>query len=378
MRVTDFNALDMVTVQLIGISNTLYNVWKQNLLMAIEDMEEMIVLEEVNDLQRIIDFGIRSIPAFALEKEVLLDQVKEVPNKEEFKLMIETRLLKIKNTMKKIIVPIDFSENANNAFCYASQLATEFDSKLSLVHVCHPGTDTINNLAIPTMDELVAYNKERLEKFVETGHSSDGGTSLIAQKIEQEPIVGFVNEELIKLSKQEDTDAIVMGTRGEGGVFERVFGSVSSHVSQKANCPVWLIPPEAKFQGLKKIAYASNFESSDSQVFSKILDLSFLFESELYFVHVSENKEEVPLDSLALETQFKEKVPFFDVNVDVLEGDAPWKALNAYITEKDIDLLVLVTRKRTFWENIIHKSQTKEMVLHAKVPLLVMHVEDQA
>jgi len=361
----------MVTVQLIGVGNELYNSWKENLLMALEDIEEKILLEEVNDLQRIIDFGIRSIPAFALEEEVLLDQIDETPDKAAFKLVIENRLLKMKNAMKKIVVPVDFSESSNNAYQYALELSKEFDASLQLVHVCHPGTDLINN-TIPTLEELVSYNKEKLEKFGTIDQPSTDDLPTINREL----VVGFVNEELIKLSEKADTNAIVMGTRGEGGVFERIFGSVSSYVSRKANCPVWLIPPEATFKGLKKIAFASNFESADDNIFSKTQDLSFLFESELHLVHVSDDKETIPLDSLALETQFKGNVPSLAIKVDVLTGERPWKALNNYAVKNDIDLLVLVTKKRTFWENLIHKSQTKEMVFHAKVPMLIMHVED--
>ncbi|MFT5166707.1 MAG: nucleotide-binding universal stress UspA family protein [Saprospiraceae bacterium] len=41
-----------------------------------------------------------------------------------------------------------------------------------------------------------------------------------------------------------------------------------------------------------------------------------------------------------------------------------------------MDLIVVVTKHRSFWEGLRTKSITKEMVFHTKVPLLILHLDD--
>lgn len=55
---------------------------------------------------------------------------------------------------------------------------------------------------------------------------------------------GLPAEELLKAADDTDADMIVVGARGAGGFKRLLLGSVSTHVTHHAHCPVAVIPPE--------------------------------------------------------------------------------------------------------------------------------------
>ena len=57
-------------------------------------------------------------------------------------------------------------------------------------------------------------------------------------------------------------------------------------------------------------------------------------------------------------------------------GDDVVEQLNEYALFNNIDLIILVTHQRSFWESILHKSITRKALLGAGLPLLVMHSDD--
>jgi nucleotide-binding universal stress UspA family protein len=55
---------------------------------------------------------------------------------------------------------------------------------------------------------------------------------------------GLPAEELLKAADDTDADMIVVGARGAGGFKKLLLGSVSTHLTHHAHCPVAVIPPE--------------------------------------------------------------------------------------------------------------------------------------
>ncbi|MEM8908431.1 MAG: universal stress protein, partial [Bacteroidota bacterium] len=178
-------------------------------------------------------------------------------------------------------------------------------------------------------------------------------------------------------SKAPETEILVMGTTGKGGVLEKLFGSISSMVSQKAHCPVWLVPPQVEFKGLQNLLYASNYQSADSDLMRHIVEFADEFTANIHMVHVEESPwvGEYQLNEVLIEQLFRQKAPALEFKMSVIRGSSVWESLYQYAEDHHIDLIVLATRHRKFWENLLHTSITKSMVLNARTPLLVYHLD---
>ena len=276
--------------------------------------------------------------------------------------------------MKKFLVPTDFSNTSRNALHYALHLAKELKAEsIEIVHVFLPETAGEADF-IPPIVQLMESRKEMLQTFVrESLKEAEPAPCAITHEV----LIGFPGDELSQVS--EDYDMIVMGTTGQSGILEKIFGSVSSSVSQRAYCPVLLVPHEARFQPLRHIIYASNYESADSEMVEKLAEFNRPFKAHVHFVHVK-RKKDIPVGFAKAKEEifrelFKEGEPGFAFDIAEVENDDVAEGLSQYADEKNADMAVMVTRHRSIWESFLHRSQTKRMALATHIPLMVLHLD---
>ncbi len=275
--------------------------------------------------------------------------------------------------MKKIILPTDFSETAQNAFRYAQQFAAYLgQSRIEVVHVFMPQVESEYPNFAPPITEFMKIREEMLDRFIEEQRLPD----LPDLEIAKELLVGFAAEEINRKAAKEDL--IIMGTTGQSGVINRLFGSVSTAVTKGANCPVILVPGSVAFQPFHHILYASNYESADDDMLEDLMDFNRPFNANIHFVHVrtsgrddfQKTKEQI------FEELFEKGEPSFAFEIEEVAGESVTEGLNAYTRNHPVDLVVMVNCRHSFWTSIFDKSQTRDMVLHTQQPLMVLHLEE--
>jgi nucleotide-binding universal stress UspA family protein len=151
--------------------------------------------------------------------------------------------------LKRILVPTDFSEPAQEAFQTAVELAQQFSAQLLMVHIVPPVPVPYQPLVSPTpafditsyLQELVKISKDTLQNYV-IEHVPEGVPATISVA------AGDPAYEILRLAKELESDIIVIATHGHGGWRHFLFGSVAEKVVRQAPCPVLVVhaPPEAK------------------------------------------------------------------------------------------------------------------------------------
>lgn len=277
--------------------------------------------------------------------------------------------------MKTILVPTDFSPTAKCAFFYARKLAEALgDAQIKLVHVFMPAVESEYPNFVPPVSEFLQIREDMLRDFSEEACREEAGETAVAIAVERELLVGFPADEICRISGEHDL--IVMGTTGESALLNKLFGSVSSAVARRAKCPVILVPRDMAFQGFNHILYASNYESASPEMINTLLEFNRPFGACIHFVHVrdtetdryTKTKEEI------FEELFEKGEPPFSFHMAEVDADTVSEGINRYADDQHIDLVVMVNQPRSFWEGFFHKSRTKEMALHARLPLMVLHV----
>ncbi|MFA5804531.1 MAG: universal stress protein [Melioribacteraceae bacterium] len=138
--------------------------------------------------------------------------------------------------IKKILVPIDFSDYSKNALKYAVQFAKQFNAKIYLVYVVepmiYPADFSMGQVAIPSADiDLHSRAEEELRKL-----SKDFINGSLQVEILIKTGKPFV--EIIETASANDIDLIIIATHGHTGVEHLLFGSTAEKVVRKAPCPV--------------------------------------------------------------------------------------------------------------------------------------------
>ena len=279
--------------------------------------------------------------------------------------------------MKQFLFPTDFSESSKNAFKYAIALARKMDAQIKVVHCFAPAFDPNQPLVIEPLAENQRLVEERLKQFIQLYPNEMVDEDLLRVHRESSGMMGFPVEEIVRLTINEPIDMVIMATRTNHGLLDRLFGTVSAAVSQHAHCPVLLIPNGVSYEPLNHILYATNVEALEDALVDQLVSFASLFGSTIHFVHV-EQEDTVPIaitDQL-MQQLFKEKAPSLAFEFVRIQEERIVDGLLQYVDSQPINLVSIGTKHRSFWERILHKSQTKAMALKTKKPLLVIHLED--
>lgn len=145
-------------------------------------------------------------------------------------------------SIKRILLPTDFSEYADAARKYACGFADEFGSELHLLHVLevhvNPTPELGMGLALPShFEESQQLAEERLTKVLDHEWASERQVSYTTTH--GPPFLG-----IIQYAQEQDIDLIVMGTHGHSGLAHLLIGSVAERVVRKAPCPVLTVRPD--------------------------------------------------------------------------------------------------------------------------------------
>ncbi len=137
--------------------------------------------------------------------------------------------------LKKILVPVDFSEYSIKALRYAARFAEQFGASLVLVHVVEPVHYPESIIIPPAMEEA---NRERL-KLARAG-LAEFAKQRVPAGLTTETVtrLGQPFEEITTAAKDFDADLIVIATHGHTGLKHLFLGSVAERVVRLAPCPV--------------------------------------------------------------------------------------------------------------------------------------------
>lgn len=141
--------------------------------------------------------------------------------------------------LKKILVPVDFSETSKKAFQYALRFAEQFNCEITLLNVVEPVTPMVGApLAVEAFsvaeDEFSAAEK-RLALLAAQSHVN--GTHSIDSAVR----IGHAPNEITKAAKDLDVDLIIIATHGYTSWRHLCIGSTAERVVRTAPCPVLVV-----------------------------------------------------------------------------------------------------------------------------------------
>ena len=141
-------------------------------------------------------------------------------------------------TVKRILVPVDFSTHALQALAYARQVAKRFDAELLLVHVIEPAyrADASDVYVTSPHGAVLLKEQRRLaqEQLRRLGTDLTKHGHRVRSMVKQ----GSPPLAIVATAARVGAHLIVMGTYGRTGLSRMLIGSVAERVVRTAPCPV--------------------------------------------------------------------------------------------------------------------------------------------
>ncbi|MEM0542751.1 universal stress protein [Flavobacterium sp. j3] len=276
--------------------------------------------------------------------------------------------------MKKILLPVDFSETSDNAFVYALEMAKLFKAELVLLHTFElPIVDSqslpLNYAMIYETIELTNFEhfKENMPKL----HAIADKRKLGHIAMRHILMDGDLIYNIKKVVKQENIDFVVMGTKGAEGWLDSFLGTNTSAVISDVSVPVLSVPIDAKFSKVENIAFTTRFRKKDIEALVKVLVIAKKLHAKVKCLHVKTSDSDVNTDTIN-----RWKAHFDDddnLQFFIIPSDEVPETIEDFLVTQDIDLLAMLTYKRNFFVELFTSTTTQKLSYHLRTPILAFH-----
>jgi nucleotide-binding universal stress UspA family protein len=279
------------------------------------------------------------------------------------------------NAIKKILVPVDFSDLAAKSYQYALRLADEFSASIHLLYSKPSirGATTHPEIFLEMNGELFLRAQKRLESFQEEGIAKTRGNLVNFPDVTSSVSVLSFKESVRQECEEHNIDLVLIGTHGVNDSWDRLFGTNAAFLVGKVETPMLIIPAGTEYRPFKSICFATDFRDRDLKNATHLLKVFYPFLPRMHFLHVQNPEEAQPPEGIdffrhAFERPQQGMEASFTtvINQDVTDG------IFSCLDTDDHNLLVMVKPNRGWWKSLVSHSETKETAGVTNIPLLIM------
>ncbi|MFO7369064.1 MAG: universal stress protein [Bacteroidales bacterium] len=289
--------------------------------------------------------------------------------------------------IKKILVPVDYSECSNDASKYAIKIACKLGAEIKFFHTYYsPAFDLIELAgAVQTQSQLrdeVTVNLEESEKatmesFMTGLKEYIVNCNLPALNLSYDILPGVPEDEIIQFSEGYGPDLVIMGTKGKGKGVGSIMGSVTAAVINRIKFPLLAIPEKYTFIGeenIKNLLYVTDFDESDFATLKSLMSFTDQLGLEIQCVHIGDDPkawDKVKMEGLMAyfnKAYGKTQVTYSFISQKNLLDD-----LDQLIRDKSINILSLTRQRQSIVDKLFKPNITKKLFYHTGIPLLVFH-----
>ncbi|HWS60896.1 MAG TPA: universal stress protein [Flavobacterium sp.] len=274
--------------------------------------------------------------------------------------------------MKRILVPVDFSEYSIEALKVASQIAKKNNFEIILLHLLelpHQSADAYGNgNSIP---EIIFFKNKAIEKLEELMDSTFLKGIEIFESIE----FNKVDIGVIDACKKNNVDLIVMGSHGTSGFNELLVGSNTEKVVRYSKIPVLVIKKGTKEFNANHMVFASDFSKETRKPFRKMLEFAKLFNSKLSLVTICTPSSFKT--TIVTEKNMDNFVSNFDIDnytTHIYNDTNIENGIINFANSSNADLIGICTHGRTGLAHFYNGSISEDLVNHSSKPIITFKI----
>jgi len=275
-------------------------------------------------------------------------------------------------SIKRILIPTDFSETAELAIQHGIYMTRLFNAKLFLLHSIESFTSTVDP------DEPILLMEPEI-----TLRTEEQKLELMANKISKQynievsgiTTAGRPTKRIADTVRENEIDIIIMGTHGVDGLEELLVGSNTHRVVNLVPCPVISIQKFIKKVEFSNILVPINNDFYSRQKINNVIELAAGYKSTIHILGLPETdnpvdnkKFQIKIDSV--ENALKHAhIPFVK---KMSNGNNLATEAMKYCEDAKCDLIAIMTGH----ESILNGMFAKQIINHSKIPVLsIKHKE---
>ncbi len=276
--------------------------------------------------------------------------------------------------MKRILVPVDFSKEAECAAKVAADIAKRTGSEIYLVHMLELPVTTVDPAemsSISSEPQIIYFMKlarEKFEKFKSLPFFK--GLRVIETVQFQHAFSGIIEE-----SKKQKIDLIVMGSQGASGLQEMFIGSNTEKVVRRSHIPVLVVKKSVKEFKVDNMIFASDFNKESKTTFHRVVDFAKIFDSRIHLLYVNTIHNFNTTKNITERiNKFIKDFDFKNYTINIYNDISIEKGILSFGRDIDADLIALNTHGRSGLSQLFNGSIGQELANHALRPVITFKI----
>lgn len=275
--------------------------------------------------------------------------------------------------MKNILVPTDFSDQAEKALKVAAQLANKFDGEIYLLHMLELPLQLIDpvNGSSHNLPEAIFFMKLAHQRF---------------SKIMKEPFLKGIKvhetvefhrafDGIMEIGKEKKCDLIVMGSHGASGFQEMFIGSNTEKVVRHSEIPVLVIKNEIPDFKINNFIFATDGNAKNKHILNKAIEFAKTLDATLHLLFVN-----TPNDFLTSKDAYERMENFVNgsnhnnYKIHIYNDISVEQGILNFAKKMDAGLIGIGTHGRKGIAHFFNGSISEDLVNHANRPVVTFKI----
>ncbi|MEW6470148.1 MAG: universal stress protein [Bacteroidota bacterium] len=271
--------------------------------------------------------------------------------------------------IKKILIPVDFSETSNLAIEHGGFMAELFGANVVLIHVIEDNWQSFSVIDSGVgIKDFSAFASKAEDKLAEVAERLKKDYNVSSKLI---CTTGNICNEIVKAVKEYDTDLIVMGTHGVSGFEEFFVGSNTYKVVNRAACPVLSVQTHPQRKGFKDILLPIDTSPHTLQKVDYALALAEKYGATIHVLAVLSKGEDT--------RQFEKKLEQVDKHIEKsgiistttrVEGSNQARMTLEHAKKIGADLIVIMTDQEENLSGRFIGPYAQQVVNHSRTAVM--------
>ena len=276
--------------------------------------------------------------------------------------------------MKRVLVPIDFSEASLKALEFGVEMANRLNANLRILHVVNgknyaPFFDQANNAELLVDGQADTWMKKLMSDFTPRYVVANGQFDF---KIRE----GNVTREICNQAKYDDTSLIVVGSHGISGFEDKWIGSNAYRLVSNSPCPVMLVRKNMVWKEFKSIVMSINIKKETRTKIPVVAGVAKLFGAKVYIAGFKQSSLKYLLVSIRAairqaQTYMEEKAGL-ETESTIISGSNMPQLLLDYAKSVNGDLIAINVHSDSNPLGEIFRPFANDVINYSELPLLVV------
>jgi nucleotide-binding universal stress UspA family protein len=272
--------------------------------------------------------------------------------------------------MKKILVPCDFSDQAQEAYTTAMDWASKTNGEVIALFVIFIPPLYDDSFGGETMifnpQFLTRMEQEANEKFATMKRNAN----LPSVQSRLEITYGDVVFAIRNFSEANDIDLIVMGTSGSSGLAELFIGSTTEKVVRFSSVPILVVRKSVRVSSLKNILVPTLMNLDETNFIKRLKDLQHFLGANLHFLFVNSPGCFLrDLDARRMFDEFAQQYKLENCDFHFRNYRNEEEGILDFFQSGKMDLIAMATHARKGLAHIFNGSLTEDLVNHISGPI---------